>query len=70
MIDRQANRHSAFGLGIHRCVGSNLARLELSVAVEEWMDRIPEFTLADPDAVTWSTGQVRGPRTLPVVIGG
>ena len=68
VIDRRRNRHAAFGLGIHRCVGSNLARLELSVAVEEWMARVPDFELADPDAVTWSTGQVRGPRTLPVTI--
>jgi hypothetical protein len=46
IIDRKENRHSAFGLGIHRCVGSNLARLEMTVAVEEWLKRIPRFTLA------------------------
>ncbi len=69
VIDRARNRHSAFGLGIHRCLGSNLARMEVTVAVEEWMARFPEFSLADPDAVRWSTGQVRGPRTLPVRIG-
>lgn len=66
IIDRQRNRHSAFGLGIHRCVGSNLARLEMRVALEEWMDAFPDFELADPDAVVWSTGQVRGPRSMPV----
>lgn len=71
VIDRQRNRHAAFGLGIHRCIGSNLARLELRIALEEWMRRVPEFELADPDGVRWSTGQVRGPRTLPVrVLGG
>jgi cytochrome P450 len=37
VIDRQVNRHAAFGLGIHRCVGSNLARMELRVALEEWL---------------------------------
>lgn len=68
IIDRQRNRHVAFGLGIHRCVGSNLARMELTVAVDEWMARFPDFELADPDGVRWSTGQVRGPRELPVRI--
>lgn len=66
VIDRERNRHSAFGLGIHRCIGSNLARMELRVAIEEWMAVFPDFELADPDAVTWSTGQVRGPRQLPM----
>jgi cytochrome P450 len=65
VIDRARNRHSAFGLGIHRCVGSNLARLELRIAIEEWMKAFPDFELADPDTVLWSTGQVRGPRSLP-----
>jgi cytochrome P450 len=68
VIDRAENRHAAFGLGIHRCLGSNLARMELRVALEEWMKRYPNFELTDPDAVTWSAGQVRGPRTLPIKI--
>jgi hypothetical protein len=66
ILDRAQNRHLAFGLGIHRCLGSNLARLELTVALETFLDRIPTFALADPSAVTWSGGQVRGPRTLPL----
>jgi len=68
IIDREINRHAAFGLGIHRCVGSHLARMELRVALEAWLERIPEFTLQDPSAVTWSAGQIRGPRTLPLRI--
>ena len=68
VIDRERNRHVAFGLGIHRCIGSNLARLELTVAIDEWMKRIPDFELADPGGVRWSTGQVRGPRELPIRI--
>src|SRR6202007_32802 len=68
VIDRQVNRHAAFGLGIHRCLGSHLARMELRVALEVWLERIPEFSLADPADVRWSAGQVRGPRTLPLRI--
>ena len=68
VIDREVNRHAAFGLGIHRCVGSHLARMELRVALEAWLARIPEFTLADPTAVTWAAGQIRGPRALPLRI--
>jgi cytochrome P450 len=68
VIDRAVNRHASFGLGIHRCLGSNLARMELTVGVEEWLARFPDFELSDPDAVTWSAGQVRGPRRLPVRI--
>ena len=66
VIDREVNRHAAFGLGIHRCLGSHLARMELRVALQVWLERIGEFTLADPSAVTWSAGQIRGPRTLPL----
>jgi cytochrome P450 len=65
-LDRAENRHAAFGLGIHRCLGSNLARMELRVALEEWLARYPDFELANPAEVTWSSGQVRGPRTLAV----
>lgn len=68
VIDREVNRHAAFGLGIHRCAGSNLARMELRVALEVWLERFGSFALADPDAVTWSGGQVRGPRSLPLAI--
>ncbi|MCX6522698.1 MAG: cytochrome P450 [Actinobacteria bacterium] len=66
VLDRQVNRHVAFGAGIHRCAGSNLARMELRVAIEEWLRRIPEFDLDPSGEVTWAGGQVRGPRTIPV----
>jgi cytochrome P450 len=66
ILDRAENRHMAFGVGIHRCLGSNLARMELRVALEEWLRRVPRVTLADPDGVTWSQGTVRGPRRVPV----
>ncbi len=67
IIDRAENPHIAFGVGIHRCAGSNLARMEMRVALEEWLRRIPEFRLEDPEAVTWAGGQVRGPRSMVVL---
>jgi cytochrome P450 len=68
VIDRAENRHYTFGLGPHRCLGSNLARLEMRVALEEFVGRFPRFELADPDAVTWSVGQIKGPKALPLRI--
>jgi len=67
LLDREVNRHLAFGVGIHRCAGSNLARMELRVALEAWLARIPEFHVEEGAEVTWAGGQVRGPRKLPVV---
>jgi hypothetical protein len=69
LIDRKHNPHAAFGLGIHRCVGSNLARMEMTVAIEEWLKRIPDFRLDPAGKVTWSEGTVRGPRQLPMLFG-
>jgi cytochrome P450 len=67
VIDRKENRHAAFGLGIHRCIGSNLARMEITIALQEWFARIPDFRLDPAAIVTWSEGTVRGPRRLPVL---
>ena len=68
LIDREINRHSAFGLGIHRCLGSNLARMEMTVALEEWLKRYTKFELNASEPTTFSQGQVRGPRQLPLRI--
>ena len=68
-LDRTPNRHVAFGYGQHRCLGAPLARLELQESLRELVKRFPDFRLADPRAVTWSGGQVRGPRALPLVLG-
>ena len=67
ILDRAENRHAAFGLGIHRCVGSNLARMELTVAVETFLQRVPAFRMAGP--ARWAVGTVRGPRALPMAFG-
>ena len=68
LIDRAENRHVAFGLGIHRCLGSNLARLELTVAIQEWLRAFPDYALDPERETTWANGQVRGPRNIPVVL--
>jgi len=69
VIDRKENRHAAFGLGIHRCIGSNLARKEIRVALGEWLAHFPEFQLDPSSPVTWSVGTVRGSRALPLLLG-
>ncbi|MFN3215791.1 MAG: cytochrome P450 [Acidimicrobiales bacterium] len=66
VIDRAKNRHIAFGSGIHRCAGSNLARLEMTTAVRVWLERIPEFHVSDREPMKWAGGQVRGPRIMPM----
>jgi cytochrome P450 len=69
IIDRKENRHVAFGVGIHRCVGSHLARMEMLVAIEEWLKRVPDFRLDPSKETTWSEGSLRGPRQLPLLFG-
>jgi hypothetical protein len=66
VLDRKQNRHFAFGVGVHRCAGSNLARMEMDVALRTWFARIPEFELRENEPVTWAPGQVRGARAVPV----
>jgi len=44
-FDRQTNRHIAFGAGVHRCLGSHLARRELRIALREWHRRIPDYSI-------------------------
>ena len=68
LIDRQKNRHVAFGVGIHRCLGSNLARMEMRVAIQTWLDRYPGFALVEGAHVEWRGTQVRGPRAVPVTL--
>lgn len=68
LIDRAQNRHFAFGIGIHRCLGSNVARMEMQVAIELWLERYPRFALAPGSDVRWGGAQVRGPRSVPVVL--
>lgn len=69
ILHRQHNRHIAFGSGIHRCIGSNLARMETEVALQGWLRRFPGFELAgDLADIRWSNGAVRGPHQVPLRI--
>ncbi|MFG3615801.1 cytochrome P450 [Nocardia sp. NPDC047654] len=66
ILDRKGNRHLSFGLGIHRCIGSNIARLVFKRMLVAVLDRIPDFS-CDPDgAVHYETiGLIQGMRKLP-----
>ncbi len=67
VLDRTHNRHTSFGIGIHRCLGSNLARMELLVGLRTWIETFPHFELAMPESdIEWSLGPVRGPRQVPL----
>lgn len=68
VLDREHNRHLAFGAGIHRCLGSNLARMELTVALQRFLARVPAFRVDDEAAEgpRWAAGQIRGLRVLPL----
>jgi cytochrome P450 len=68
ILDRTPNRHLAFGLGIHRCLGANLARMELRLALSAFLERVPSFSLDDSQPVRWSQGQIRGPRSVPIIV--
>ncbi len=63
--DRDANRHLAFGGGIHRCLGSHLARLELRIALREWHARIPDYRITPGTELVFSAG-VRSLDTFPM----
>ncbi len=55
-FDRESNKHLGFGGGVHRCLGSHLARMELRVALEEWHARVPDYSLADGLELRYSPG--------------
>lgn len=66
IFERKPNRHLGFGMGIHRCLGMHLARMESEIAIEEILRRLPDYQLVPGTTVEWSHGQIWGPRNLPV----
>ncbi len=65
-FQRSPNRHIAFGGGVHRCLGSHLARLELRVALREWHRRIPQYSVKPGFELEYSGG-LRSLAALPLV---
>ena len=65
-VDRRVNKHLAFGGGVHRCLGSHLARMELRVVLEEWHARIPEYRVPEGVELDYSPG-LRQIADLPLV---
>jgi cytochrome P450 len=65
-FDRQGNRHYAFGGGIHRCLGSHLARVELRVSLREWHRRIPDYHIPEDVELQFSP-MLRQVEHMPVL---
>jgi cytochrome P450 len=66
-FDRDPNRHMAFGGGIHRCLGSHLARQELRVALREWHKRFPDYHVTPGASLEYTTG-IRSINDFPLVL--
>jgi cytochrome P450 len=69
VLDREHNAHIAFGAGVHRCLGTHVARMELRVGLEEFLAVVPDFHLVDPEAVSWNPGPIRGPNRFELICG-
>ncbi|HEU5028521.1 MAG TPA: cytochrome P450 [Spirillospora sp.] len=65
-LERTGNRHASFGLGIHRCIGSNVARTVFKRMITQVLDRMPDFVCEPEGAVHYETiGVINGMRNLP-----
>jgi cytochrome P450 len=68
-LRRKPNRHIAFGVGAHRCLGSHLARMVLRISLQEWHQQIPDYSIDPARPVRRHLTAVRGVDSLPLLIG-
>jgi cytochrome P450 len=66
-IDRERINHIAFGAGHHRCLGRNLARIEIVIFFEELLSRLPTFRIAPGEEIPMRGGAVLSIGRLPIV---
>jgi len=66
-LQREVNNHLTFGAGPHRCVGSHLAKTEVTIALQEWLRRIPDFSVAADARIQGHLGPTMGFSHLPLV---
>ncbi len=65
-LDRFPNRHAGFGLGVHRCIGSNLARMTFKTMLTAVLERLPDYRLVTGGAVRYEDiGTINGYKHLP-----
>jgi cytochrome P450 len=67
-IHREDTQHLTFGYGLHYCLGANLARLEGRVALDELLNRFPEWDVDYDDIELAPTSTVRGWARMPLLI--
>jgi cytochrome P450 len=65
-LDREANRHMAFALGVHRCIGSNFARTMFKIMITEVLRRLPDFRISGEIVRYPDSGDVYAVEHLPV----
>ena len=68
LLERHPNRHVGFGMGPHRCVGSHLAKLQMRVALEEFLSSFSKFEIVDHDGIEWAPGETRYISRLPFLV--
>jgi cytochrome P450 len=66
-LTREVNRHVAFGTGDHRCLGSLLAKKEIVVCLQEWLKRIPDFSIAPGAKISCWVKVIAGIESLPLI---